>query len=228
MNTAELAELLARLRALDSCAISDALDSLGLPPAVTGLAPLSAPTRIAGPTVTVRLAPGKPAGGSVRHLGTAAIETAHAGDIVVIEHCSGVECAGWGGVLSVGAQVRGIAGVIIDGPARDIDEARELGFPVYGRSATSRTARGRVFEQDFDCPVTIADVVVEPGDIALADASGVVFVPRARLHDVLRRAERIAERERLMVEALRRGDPITEVVGRDYEDMLDALDGRKP
>ena len=131
-------------------------------------------------------------------------------------------------MLTVGARMRGIEGVIIDGPARDIDEARELDFPVYCRSATSRTARGRVFEQDYGCPVTIADVVVNPGDIALADASGVVFVPQAHLDGVVRRAERIAERERLLVEALRRGDPITEVVGRDYEELLDTLDERMP
>ena len=223
MNANAWARLTARLRTLDSCAVADALDSLGLPPAVSGLTPLSVPKRIVGSTVTVKLVPGTPPGGSARHLGTAAIETANAGDIIVVEHSSGVECAGWGGVLSVGAGLRGIAGVIIDGPARDIEQARETEFPVYGRSATSRTARGRVLEQDFNCEVTIGDVVVMPGDLALADSSGVVFIPRARLGEVVRRAERIAERERLMVEALRKGDPITEVVGRDYEDMLDKL-----
>jgi regulator of RNase E activity RraA len=157
-------------------------------------------------------------------LGTAAIEAAHLGDIIVIEHSSGVECAGWGGVLSAGAQVNGVAGVIIDGAARDIDEAQALKFPVYGRSAIARTARGRAFEQDFNCTVTIGGVQVAPGDFALADSSGVVFIPRARLDEVIRRAERIAERERLMVHALRKGERITAVVGRDYEDMLDKLE----
>ena len=223
MTGDELQRLMSKLRALDSCAVSDALDSLSLPPAVTGLPPLSVANRIAGPAVTVKLGPGAAAGGSDRHLCTAAIEAAKAGDIIVIEHASGVDCAGWGGVLSVGAQLRGIAGVIIDGPARDIDEARDLDFPVYGRSATSRTARGRIQEQDFDCPVTIGDVVVSPGDIALADASGVVFVPHAQLAEVVSRAERICARERLMVEALRDGEAVTEVVGRDYEEMLDKL-----
>jgi regulator of RNase E activity RraA len=213
----------ARLAALDSCAISDALDSLDLPPAVVGLAPLSVTERIAGPVITVKLAPGKPPGGSARHLGTAAIEAAAPGDIIVLEHASGAECAGWGGVLSAGAQVNGVAGVIIDGPARDIDEARALQFPVYGRSVTALTARGRAYEQDFNCPVMIGNVPVAPGDFALADSSGVVFIPRNRLEDVLRRAERIAERERLMVHALRKGDRITAVVGRDYVDMLDKL-----
>jgi 4-hydroxy-4-methyl-2-oxoglutarate aldolase len=212
-----------RLAALDSCALSDALDSLGLPPAVIGLGPLSVAQRIAGPVVTVKLAAGKPRGASARHLGTAAIESAQQGDVIVLEHSSGAQCAGWGGVLSCGAQVNGVAGVIIDGPARDIDEARALGFPVYGRSVIARTARGRAYEQDFNCEITIGDVRVAPGDYVLADGSGVAFVPRARVEEIVQRAERIATRERLMLQALRDGERITEVVGRDYEEMLDKL-----
>ncbi len=188
-----------------------------------GLGPLSVARRIAGPVVTVKLVPGTPPGGSARHLGTAAIAAARRGDIIVIEHASGVECAGWGGVLSAGAQVNGVAGVIVDGPARDVDEARALGFPIYARNAIARTARGRAYEQNFNCEITIGDVRVAPGDLAVADSSGVVFVPRARAEEIVRRAERIAERERLMVQALRGGDPVIEVVGRDYEEMLDKL-----
>lgn len=213
--------LVARLAALDSCAVSDALDSLGLPPAVTGLDPLGAARRIAGPVVTVKLGPDRPADAPLRHLGTAAIDAANPGDIIVLEHSSGVECAGWGGVLSIGAQRRGVAGVIVDGPARDIDEARALGFPLYGRYATARTARGRAYEQAFNCAVTIGEARVAPGDYALADSSGVVFVPYAKLEAVVRRAERISRKERLMVDALRRGEPASAVLGRDYETLLD-------
>lgn len=219
-----MSDAIARLLALDTCAVSDALDSLEHPPAVTGLSPLTVQKKIAGRVVTVKLVAGKPRSASVRHLGTAAIEAARAGDIIVIEHTSGVECAGWGGVLSVGALERGIAGVVIDGPARDIDESRALGFPVYGRAAIARTARGRAYEADFNCSVTIGGVAVEPNDWCLADSSGVVFVSSASIESVLRRARRIAERERLMTAALRAGEPITQVVGRDYEAMLDELD----
>lgn len=214
--------LLPRLAGLDSCAVSDALDSLGLAPAVAGLTPHSVRQRLAGPVVTVKLVPGKPSG-SARHLGTAAIEASAAGDVIVVEHSSGAQCAGWGGVLSAGAQIRGVAGIVIDGPARDIDEARALGFPVYARSATAVTARGRAYEESFNLPITIGGVRVEPGDYVLADSSGVAFVPSARLEEVVQRAERIAQRERLMVEALRNGERVTVVVGRDYEDMLDKL-----
>jgi regulator of RNase E activity RraA len=173
--------------------------------------------------MTVKLIAGKPQH-SPRHLCTAAIEASTRGDIIVIEHSSGVECAGWGGVLSVGAQVNGVEGVIIDGPARDIDEARALGFPVYGRSAISRTARGRAYEIDFNCKITIGNVLVSPDDVVFADSSGVVFLPAAQVEEIVRRAGRIVERERLMVQALRAGERITEVVGRSYEEMLTKLD----
>jgi 4-hydroxy-4-methyl-2-oxoglutarate aldolase len=224
MNTSTLhGDLRARLALLDSCAISDALDSLGLPPAVVGLTPLSVVKPICGPVMTVKLTAGRPQH-SPRHLCTAAIESAARGDVIVIEHSSGVECAGWGGVLSVGAQVNGVEGVVIDGPARDIDEARALGFPVYGRSPIARTARGRAYEIDFNCEIRIGEVRVVPGDVVFADSSGVVFLPAAQIEEIVRRAARIAERERLMVEALRAGDRITEVVGRNYEEMLTKLD----
>jgi 4-hydroxy-4-methyl-2-oxoglutarate aldolase len=218
-----MSDLRARLAVLDSCAISDALDSMGLPPAVVGLPPLSVVKSIFGPVMTVKLVAGKPQH-SPRHLCTAAIESASRGDVIVIEHSSGVECAGWGGVLSVGAQIKGIDGVVIDGPARDIDEARALGFPVYGRSPIARTARGRAYEIDFNCEVKIGDVDVSPDDVVFADSSGVVFLPATQVDEVVRRASRIAERERLMVQALRAGDRITEVVGRNYEEMLTKLD----
>jgi regulator of RNase E activity RraA len=224
MKTSTLhGDLRARLALLDSCAISDALDSLGLPPAVVGLVPLSVVKPICGPVMTVKLVAGKPQH-SPRHLCTAAIESAAHGDVIVIEHSSGVECAGWGGVLSVGAQVNGVKGVVIDGPARDIDEARALGFPVYGRSPIARTARGRAYEVDFNCEIRIGEVHVVPGDVVFADSSGVVFLPAAQIEEIVRRAARIAEREALMVQGLRAGDRITEVVGRNYEEMLSKLD----
>lgn len=213
-----------RLGALDSGAVSDALDSLGLPPAVGGLHPLGARRRIAGTVHTVKLAPGAAQGSAHRHLGTAAIEAAAPGEIIVIEHASGVECAGWGGVLCAAAEIKGVAGVVIDGPARDIDDALALQFPLYARSVCARTARGRVYEEAFDCPIRIGGVNVRPGDFVLADSTGVVFVPSARIDEILHRAERITERERLMIRALRKGDPATKVVGRDYEQMLDELD----
>lgn len=209
----------ARLGRLDSCALSDALDRLGLAGAVSGLEPRSVARRIAGRVRTVALGPaeGKSA---PRHLCTAAIEAAAAGDVIVVEQRTGIEAAGWGGILSVGALAKGVAGVIVDGPARDIDEAAEADFPVYARSVTARTARGRIIEVSSGEPVRIGDVTVSDGDYVLADRSAAVFVRAADIGRVLDEAERIAAREAAMAKAARDGRPMSTVMGADYERML--------
>lgn len=216
-----MSDFVARLRDLDSCAVSDALDSLGLGSAVTGIAPQSVQRRIAGRAVTVKLVDQRQEGAPVRHLCTAAIEAAEEGDILVIEQRTGIDAAAWGGVLSNAAQVRGIAGVVVDGPARDIDEAADLGFPVYARNATARTARGRIYELDFNLEITVGDLTVHPGDFVMADRSAVVIIPADRAEEVITTAEKIVAKEKLMTDAVRKGDPVSQVMGADYEKMLE-------
>jgi 4-hydroxy-4-methyl-2-oxoglutarate aldolase len=221
MSAAEAAsDFVARLRKLDCCAVSDALDKLHLKGAVAGLGQLSTPRRIAGRTLTVKLGVGEPPAGEPRHVSTTAIEAAQPGDIIVIEQHSGLNAASWGGILSLGAKLRGVAGVIADGPVRDIDEARQQDFPVYGRSLTTLTARGRLVELETGGPITVGGVGVRPGDYAIADGSGVVFVAAEDIGRVLAVAEEIFAREAAMAQALREGQRITQVMGANYEDML--------
>lgn len=217
--TDEISNWVERLAAVDSCAVSDALDTLGLPSAVTGIAAQSVRRRIAGRVVTVKPVDAKQDGAPVRHLCTAAIEAAGPGDILVIEQRTGIDAAAWGGVLSNAAMAKGVAGVIVEGPARDIDEAAELGFLAYSRNSTARTARGRIYELDFNIEITVGDATLKPGDLAMADRSGIVLVPIDRAEDVLKTAEMIVAKERLMTEAVQRGDPVSQVMGADYEKM---------
>lgn len=213
--------LLERLEKLDSCAVSDALDSLGFVGAVTGIAPLAAGRRIAGRTATVKLGDREPESGAKRHLCTGAIEAGGPDTVIVVAQRTGIDAAAWGGVLSNAAQYRGIRGVVVDGPARDIDESNNLGFPVFARYATARTARGRVWEQAFDCPITVGTVTVSPGDLVIADSSAVVFIPADQAETVLATAERITAKEALMTDSVRQGTPASEVMGAEYESMLD-------
>jgi len=212
-------DIIERLKRLDSCAVSDAMDRLGLQGTVSGIEPRSIRQRISGRIRTVALGP---ASGTAapRHLCTTAIEAAEAGDVIVVEQRTGIEAAGWGGILSIGARAKGIAGVIVDGPARDIDEATELGFPVYSRSTTARTARGRIIEVSTGEPIKIGEIVVNAGDYVLADGSCVVFVKAAEIERVVTEAERIAARESAMAKAAREGQPIGSVMGADYESLL--------
>lgn len=213
-----------RLARLDCCAVSDAMDKLGIVGQVaSGLEQRATTRRIAGRAVTYRLVPADQApkpGGPPRHLGTTAIELAQPGDVIVIEQRTGIEAGSWGGILTLGAKVRGIAGVVADGPVRDIDEARAYDFPVYCRSLTARTARGRVAEAEVNQPVTVAGVAVAPGDYVLADASGVAVVPASDIERVLAAAEDIVAREAAMAKALLAGTPISQVMGANYEHML--------
>jgi regulator of RNase E activity RraA len=212
--------LIARLKALDVCAVSDALDRLKLPASVSGIRPQTVRARVAGRATTVKFAAGSRAG--ARHACTAAVEAADPGGIVVIEQRTGVDAAGWGGILSRAAVTRGLSGAIVDGPARDIDEALEVGFAVYARGATARTARGRIFEIETGGPVMIGEAVVEPGDYVLADSSGVAFIRPGDIEEVLKAAETIAAREAAMARDVEAGQPVSEVMGSSYEHMLKA------
>jgi 4-hydroxy-4-methyl-2-oxoglutarate aldolase len=213
-------EIRSRLSRVDACAVSDALDKLGLKGVVTGIHRFSSDRRISGRVLTVKLdrAEGRPP--TARHLCTAAIEAASPGDVIVVEQRTGLDAASWGGNLSIGAKMRGVAGVIIDGPARDIDESRQLDFPVFARDHTARTARGRIVETGTNEPVTIGDVLVSPGDYVVADASAVAFVSPNDILRVLETAESIVEREKAMAAALQQGKPISQVMGANYEQML--------
>ena len=213
-------DVLTRLARLDSCAVSDALDKLGLAGAVAGIHRLSTDRRISGRVVTVKLDrdDGQPV--ASRHLGTTAIEASQPGDVIVVEQRTGIDAAGWGGVLSLGASLKGIAGVIIDGPTRDVDEARAHDFAVFARDHTARTARGRIVETGTNVPVTVGDIPVAPGDFVVADGSAVVFVRAEDIDRVLDAAEAIAAREAGMADSLRAGTPITQVMGKNYETML--------
>lgn len=223
----ESKDYVTRLARLDCCAVSDALDKLGLAGTVTGLAQRATSRRIAGRVVTVKLVAAHEVSkaqaaqhGAPRHLGTTAVELAGPGDVIVVEQRSGIDAGSWGGILSLGAAVRGIEGVIAEGPVRDIDEARQFDFPVFARALTAFTARQRVAEAGTNVPVTVGDVSVQPGDYVIADNSAVVFIAAREIERVLAAAERIAAREAAMAKRLLGGLPITEVMGADYENML--------
>jgi regulator of RNase E activity RraA len=204
--------MLDRLRALDTCAVSDALDTLNLPGATTGIRPLWAVTGpVAGRVRTVQAGPrrsGKPA----QHIAASAIEAAEPGDVLVIANDGRTDVSCWGGILTLAARRNGIGGVVIDGACRDIAESAEQGFPVFGRAVVPVSARGRIVQLAMDEPVEFAGLVVHPGDVVLADQNGVAFVRSEDLEKVITLAERIVAREQNMAEAVKAGQPVTEVM----------------
>ena len=212
--------IIERLAKLDTCAVSDALDSLGLKGATWGVRPQWQCLRIVGRAVTMKI---KPAGlkQPTQHLGTAPIEAAKPGDIIVIDNGGKLEFSCWGGLLALSAKLKGLSGVVIDGASRDIDEARDLEFPVYARSVVPMTARGRVMQESYNQEIQFAGVQCHPGDLVLADGSGVIIIAKEKENEVVAAAETIYAKEQEMAAGIRKGYSGLEMLEKlGYEQML--------
>jgi regulator of RNase E activity RraA len=188
------AALLTQFAALDTAAVSDALEGCGLPPGQGGLRPMWGRPTLAGFAATAELEPLRGVHGGA-HLLTEVVARSGADDVLVVANGGRTDVSSWGGILSMGASVRSIRGVVVDGACRDVAQARELGFPVFARAQFPVTARGRLRQKSAGEPVRLGDVTVEQGDVVLAEEGGVVVVPGARALEVLAAAQVISARE---------------------------------
>lgn len=201
-----------RLHDLDSCAISDALDTLGLPGAVVGIHGRSLPSAaISGRVRTVQAGP-RAQDGPQAHIAAALVDCAEPGDVVVIANEGRTDVSCWGGLLGQAAVGRGVAGVIVDGAFRDVQENADLGLPVFARACVQVSARGRIVQHSMDARIDVAGVPVESGDWVVADRSGIAFVSQADAERVVRLAERIVAREAAMSAAVHAGAFVADVM----------------
>lgn len=214
-------ELRERLDALSTTNVSDALDALSIRGATYGVHGMYEGCRkIIGEAVTMKVV----AAGltkSKTHMGVNAIEAAKEGDVIVIDNGGRIDVNCWGGVLSTGAKYKGVSGVVIDGCCRDLDECIDLDFPVYARATICATARGRVMEEATNVMISFHGVQVRPGDVVMADITGVVFIPQEKLEEVAAKAEALKEKEEAMCRDIKSGMSMKEVDTKyNYEGML--------
>ncbi|CAG8135681.1 unnamed protein product [Penicillium salamii] len=203
--------ILDRLSSLDTNTVSDALDFLGLKGATYGLQPLWDCPKIVGRANTVKVGLKTEAAPAV-HLLTPVIDAVTTNDriLVIAGGTEGVSC--WGDIIANASKMKGIRGTIIDGMSRDIDGSRDVSYPVYGRGVTMISARNRVVQYDSGKPLEMRGVTVNQDDYVIADRCGTVFVPADRIEEVLDLGERIDRRQNLMVQAVRAGQPVSEVM----------------
>jgi len=191
-----------------SCVISDAMGrECTMDPEIK---PRAADKKIIGPAITVKLTPGD----IVDCLGV--FEIARPGDVVVIEAFGEKFTSIWGGLMSGLARNAGIAGAVIDGSCRDTDEARMLGFPISSRYVGPRAAHtatsGRKEPIEFNVPVVCGGIIVNPGDLVVADEIGVAVVPREKLEEIYPLARKQADLEIRQREAILRGATAEELL----------------
>lgn len=195
-----------RLSRYSTATISDALDKLGRPGSMLGIAPLFDGARLAGRAFTVRyVAAGSPAGTVGDYL-----DDVQPGQVVVIDNAGRTDCTVWGDILTAMAADRGVAGTVIDGVNRDVERAIDLQYPIYSRGRFMRTGKDRVEVSSVGEPVSIGAVQVRAGDAIIGDADGVLAVPREIEDEVARVCEIIHTREAAIVDAVLAGSTLAE------------------
>jgi len=137
---------------------------------------------------------------------------AEPGDVLVVQGVDQV--SNLGGMSATIGHRQGEIGAVVDGGARDVDHSRAIGMPVWSRSVSPITGKWRVETVAINKAVTICGVNVNPGDLVLADETGVCFIPRERAAEVLARAQRNAAAEKLREDKIASGAPIAELLGK--------------
>jgi regulator of RNase E activity RraA len=221
---ADAHQLSVRLAQLQSCTVGDVLDEMGLYQVLAAQIRAIAPgMRLAGPAFCIR--------GEVTPVAKIEAESAgprpgyemfrhmYPGCVAVLE-TGGYHRAGpWGENTALSARVRGCVGVVIDGGTRDSIELNTMGFPTFARFVTPLRVEGRWSHTAFQVPVRLPgqagnEVLVEPGDLVLADADGIVILPSGVATRVIAESEEVVRIEERMREELLLGTDREEVYRR--------------
>ncbi len=163
--------------------------------------PWSANPRMAGPAFTVQV-----------HTAdilmvSKALTECPAGSVLVIDGHGELNTALWGGLTTMLALKKGLAGVVVNGAIRDLADIRKSQLPVFAKSIVAN-AGGAEYAGHLQVPVGCAGVVVNPGDWLVGDEDGVVVIPLARLEEALATAARILEAEKRIAKAIRAGQDL--------------------
>lgn len=163
-------------------------------------------SRVAGPARTALCAPGD---NTMVH---AAVAHARPGDVLVLTSTQPAPVALVGELLATQARAKGVAGLLVDGAIRDLDELVELGLPIWTRHVRAQGAtKGRVGK--LDVPVVVGGVEIRPGDLVVLDGDGALALPAGRVDEVLPPAVERLERESAMRERYREGELSYDVQG---------------
>jgi 4-hydroxy-4-methyl-2-oxoglutarate aldolase len=203
--------------------ISDAMDELGVPNGVIGasvLRPTIGNRTIVGPALTVRniIQRINPFEGARTHVNKMAEFEAHnlasPGDVLVIDGVPGV--SNMGGISAQTGKRQGEVGAIVMGGVRDIAHSRAVDYPVWSSDITPVTGKWRIETVEINGPVELGHVRVQPGDLVVADDTGVCFIPRDVVLEVLEAAERKAQAEDIRCKAIDEGIPVPDISRANY------------
>lgn len=200
--------------------VSDLLDSMGLHSVVaaTYVPPVIPGKKIVGTAVTLRSIPERKTVTQGLHdkdfIRMASREVhylAEPGDILVADMGGNRDISNMGGQSVAVAVQEGLAGAVVNGAIRDIASCRKLDFPVWAKGMTPITGKCRIEAIEINGPVTLHDIQVIPGDLVIADDSGICVVPADRVQQVLDEVRSISRDEEVMRELIHKNAPISEL-----------------
>ncbi len=166
---------------------------------------LFADRRIFGPALTLRMQ------GDDGAALVDALSVAEPGQVIVVDRCGDLRHACWGAVTTCAAQARGVVGAVIDGFVTDRSAIASAGFPVWCRGRSPITTKLRGLGGDINVPINCGGANVRPGDIVLADESGVVVLDPAQAVAHVERARKMQEDELDILERLKAGETLAEI-----------------
>lgn len=197
--------------------VSDVMDELGITGAVGAsvLKPTIQGSRIVGPALTVRniVQREHPYVAARRHVNKMAEFEAHnlarRGDVVVIDGVE--EVSNMGGISAQTGKRQGEAGAVVFGGVRDVAHSRRVGYPVWASAITPVTGKWRIETIEINGEIEVAGIRITPGDIVLADDTGVCFIPRSRAAEVLELARKKSTAEETKCAAIDAGVPVADL-----------------
>lgn len=193
---------IAELRQFTVCQLIDGLGSSC--PVETCIRPIDPQFRICGPALTVECAPGDNL--TVHH----ALHLAQPGDVLVVGGSPNCEVALWGELMSISAQLKGLAGTIIDGPVRDPLEIQTLGYPVFCRNINPCRASKETYGH-INVSVRIGTILISPKDLVLADANGIVSIPSTRAQEAVQVASEVVRKENQVKDQILSGRSVFDI-----------------
>jgi len=214
-----------RLEGICSNTVSDAMTALKIANAgaTYGIRPIwEGCPGICGEAITAKIGPEGFAESASTHFGVLqAMQKAKPGSVLVMDHGGRMDVSTFGGIMATTAQINGMAGVVVDGVTRDVDTFVDIKFPVYSRGASVATSRGRTMAYSINKMIQFGGLQVRPGDVVVADQSGVSIIPQERLDEVISLAAELNEKEAEMIKIMRTGaDPVEVDEQFNYEQML--------
>jgi 4-hydroxy-4-methyl-2-oxoglutarate aldolase len=215
----------ARLAQIDNPTgiVADVMDELGIPPGAVGasiLKPTLAGKTMVGPALTVRniMQRTNPLEGARAHVNKMAEFEAHnlarPGDVLVIAGVA--QISNMGGISAQTGKRQGEAGAVVMGGVRDVAHSRAVGYPIWACDITPVTGKWRIETVEINGPVEIGPIRVMPGDLVVADDTGVCLIPRDFVLEVVDSAERKTNAEEIRCKAIDAGIPVPDIARATY------------